>query len=129
MTLYPIRGLCAPVAAGTAARWQPGRVGSDTSRPSAVCTDGAAARLLCECGVAQVLLGSDGAGLGALVVALRAIGPGSGRVAVFVGDPADEADRAAAAAMAQEQFGGAPVLVASPAQARAMLRSPNACRT
>ena len=76
-----------------------------------------------------MLLGSDGAELGALVVALRAIGPGSGRVAVFVGDPADEADRAAAAAMAQEQFGTAPVLVGSPAQARAMLRSPNACRT
>jgi D-serine deaminase-like pyridoxal phosphate-dependent protein len=84
----------------------------------AVCTDGAAARLLCAGGVAQVLLGSDGGKLGALVAALRAAGPG--RVAVFAGDPADAADQAAALAMAQEQFGGTPVLVSSPAQARVM---------
>jgi NAD(P)-dependent dehydrogenase (short-subunit alcohol dehydrogenase family) len=75
--------------------------------------------VLCAAGLPQVLLGRDGAKLGSLAAALRAAGPG--RVAVFAGDPADEADRAAALAMAQEQFGGVAVVVSSAAQARSMV--------
>jgi hypothetical protein len=94
-------------------------MGEETPRPCAVCTDAAAARRLWAGGLALVLFGSDAAGLGRLAAALRAVG--AGRVAVFVGDPAVEVDRAAALAMAQEQFGATPVLVSSPAQARALV--------
>jgi hypothetical protein len=69
--------------------------------------------------MAVVLFGSDAARLGHRAAALRALG--SGRVAVFAGDPGEAADRAAVLDMAREQFGAEPVQVSSPDQARAMV--------
>jgi hypothetical protein len=90
---------------------------------SAVCTDEPAARVLVAAGVGVVLFGPDGAALGRAVAGIRAAGPG--RVAVFVGEPSEADDRAAAVAMAAEQFGIAPVAVAvgSAAEAQAVVRA------
>lgn len=85
----------------------------------AVCTDEAAARLLCAEGLTVVLFGSDAARLGRQAAAMRAVG--SGRVAVFAGDPNEAADRAAVLDMAREQFGVEPVQVSSADQARAVV--------
>lgn len=87
----------------------------------AVCRHVAAARVLHQAGVAVVVIGPDSTGLGRVAAELRAEGPG--RIAVFVGDPDDPADRDQAAVMAEEQFGVVPVWVTSPAQARALLAS------
>jgi NADP-dependent 3-hydroxy acid dehydrogenase YdfG len=88
----------------------------------AVCTDEAAARLLWAEGVSLVLFGADAARLGHLAAALGSSGPGRvGRVAAFAGDPASAADLEAALAMAREQFGADGVVVASVAQARALV--------
>jgi hypothetical protein len=85
---------------------------------SAVCTDPGAAHVLQSAGVAVVMMGLDSALLGRLAAGLRSNGRSGGRVAVFVGDPGDPADLSAAVAMAEEQFGVAPVMVSSPAQAQ-----------
>jgi hypothetical protein len=72
----------------------------------AVCTDVDEALAALKAGTAVVLLGAAGADVGALgraVCRLRQL-PGS-RVAVFVGNPSDPAVRAAAADLANEQFG------------------------
>jgi hypothetical protein len=88
---------------------------------SAVCIDVAAARILVAAGLGVVLFGPDGATLGLAVAGIRAAGPG--RVAVLVGEPSEPDDRAAAAAMAAEQFGVAPVEVGSPGEAEAVVRA------
>jgi hypothetical protein len=87
----------------------------------AVCTDTAAASVLHRAGLPVVLLGPAGGDLGRLAAALRR--SGTARVAVFVGDPHLAADRDAAAAMAEEQFRAAPVMVSSPLAARALVAS------
>ena len=68
---------------------------------AAVCFDVETARSLLGQGTAVVLFGRDGDALGRAVAELRHMG----RVAAFVGDPAQEADRQAASALAAEQFG------------------------
>ena len=81
---------------------------------TAVCFDVDTARLLLERGIAVVLVGDDGEALGHAAANLRQ----HGRVAIFVGDPADGAAREAARVMAAEQFGDEPVIVPSVAFAR-----------
>jgi hypothetical protein len=74
-----------------------------------VCRDvQTAQRLLLE-GKAVVLFGHDGEALGQAAAALRK--STSGRLAVFVGDPENEADRQAVRALAAEQFGAGSVPV------------------
>jgi len=72
-----------------------------------VCHDVQTARRFLDEGNAVVLFGRDGEALGQAAAALRA-GTG-GRVAVFVGDPANAGDRLAARAFAAEQFGAGSV--------------------
>jgi hypothetical protein len=77
------------------------------SATTAVCFDLDTAHLLLKQGTAVVLVGVDGEALGRAAAALRPMG----RLAIFVGDPADDAAREAARAMAAEQFGDEPVMV------------------
>jgi hypothetical protein len=74
---------------------------------TAVCFDVATAYLLLQRGAAVVLVGQDAEALGRAAPGMRA----QGRVAIFVGDPADEEVMEAARAMAGEQFGAEPVVV------------------
>jgi NADP-dependent 3-hydroxy acid dehydrogenase YdfG len=76
-------------------------------RATAVCFDVETARLLLQRGAAVVLVGQDAEALGRAAPGMRA----QGRVAIFVGDPADAAVMEAARAMAAEQFGAEPVVV------------------
>lgn len=74
-----------------------------------ICRDVETARRLLLDGKAVVLFGHDGEALGQAAAALRE--STSGRLAVFVGDPGNEADREAVRALAAEQFGAGPVPV------------------
>ena len=76
---------------------------------AAVCFDVETARVLLQQGRSVVVLGEDGEALGRAAPGLRQ----HGRVAIFVGDPADGAAREAARVMAAEQFGDEPVIVPS----------------
>jgi hypothetical protein len=67
-----------------------------------VCSDMGDAVEAARAGAAVVLLGPDAGALGQAARTLRAAC--GGRVAVFVGDPADPAVRVAAAELAAEQF-------------------------
>jgi ABC-type sugar transport system substrate-binding protein len=87
---------------------------------SALCVHVAVAGTLVQAGLAVVLFGPDSAALGDAARRLRTAG--RGRVAVFVGDPADEGDRDAAIAMATEQFGAVPVIVRSQEEALSLVR-------
>jgi hypothetical protein len=86
---------------------------------SAVCLDLEGARILVAAGLGVVLFGPDGRVWGQALAGLRGAGPG--RLAVFVGDPAHGGDRAAAVALATEQFGSPPAVVGSADEARALL--------
>jgi UDP-N-acetylmuramyl tripeptide synthase len=74
-----------------------------------VCRDVHTARRRLAEGQAVVLLGHDGEALGRAAAALRK--STSGRLAVFVGDLGNEADRQAVRALAAEQFGAGSVPV------------------
>jgi NAD(P)-dependent dehydrogenase (short-subunit alcohol dehydrogenase family) len=91
--------------------------------PCAVCGDVESARVLLAGGVNVVLAGRPDAALGQAVADLRAAAgrPGLPRLAAFVGDLDDADVRAAALAMAAEQFGGPAVLVGSVAEARSLI--------
>jgi hypothetical protein len=74
--------------------------------PVALCSDLDTARAAVRAGMTVVLVGADSATLGRDIAALRADTPRGAEVAAFVGDPDDEAVRAAASSMAAELFGG-----------------------
>jgi NAD(P)-dependent dehydrogenase (short-subunit alcohol dehydrogenase family) len=83
---------------------------------TAVCFDLETAHLLLKQGTAVVLVGDDGEALGHAAAALRKMG----RIAIFVGNPADRSTIDAARAMAAEQFGDDPVIVTSAEFARSL---------
>jgi NADP-dependent 3-hydroxy acid dehydrogenase YdfG len=81
---------------------------------TAVCFDVETAHLLLQRGAAVVLVGQDAEALGQAVAGMRE----QGRVAIFVGDPADIAVMETARAMAAELFGAKPVIVPNVESAR-----------
>jgi hypothetical protein len=81
----------------------------------AICADPDVAAVLLGQGAGVVLVGTDWAPWAPVLAAPR---PAGGRVAVLIGDRADPAVAAAARAMAEELFGGAPVVVDTVSHAR-----------